>query len=347
MSELSQEARSSNWFLQLNASSADEFVNLLLPTQEYFEHSSTYDWLFRGECDWEHPLLPTIYRPSTWDLALRIADVGGLDRHKDISVESEFFLVLVEYQLLRSFMHKVDESGLSIPGYSPPVAVWLREYSETLVQILKEGPPQPTAPFHPVDNLASSSDRVCWPDLMINPILALARHYGMPSRLLDWSHSPFVAAYFAARDVIAAREKSSVVKERFSVWALSRRITGVLHEYPLPHPLEFRYIRTPSVGNKHMIAQRGVFTARTTYPHELFQHRSGDGMYDLVSKRMDYITSKEASALQGPYLIRFTLDSVYFDDLLLLLNKLGYSGNRMFPTYNGVVESLKEEIYFP
>src|ERR1017187_2054528 len=57
--------------------------------------------------------------------------------------------------------------------------------------------------------------------------LALMRHHGAPSRLLDWTNSPFVAAFFAA---LGAKDN-----ERFVVWAinqakLKQRALGVLRD---------------------------------------------------------------------------------------------------------------------
>jgi FRG domain len=47
-------------------------------------------------------------------------------------------------------------------------------------------------------------------------IMAIAQHYGLPTRLLDWSESPYVAAFFAFVDVVLLRlNPDSVV-----VWAL-------------------------------------------------------------------------------------------------------------------------------
>ena len=55
--------------------------------------------------------------------------------------------------------------------------------------------------------------------------LSLMQHYGVPTRLLDWSRSPLVATYFAAADYI----RRSVSPEDAVIWMLN------------PHELNRRY----------------------------------------------------------------------------------------------------------
>lgn len=77
----------------------------------------------------------------------------------------------------------------------------------------------------------------------------LARHHGLPSPLLDWTSSPYMAAFFAFD---AHRpEKCS----RVTVWSLDRA------KLPVPNPASLDFIDEPELLrlNPRALRQHGVF----------------------------------------------------------------------------------------
>ncbi|NJL32203.1 MAG: FRG domain-containing protein [Phycisphaerales bacterium] len=82
-------------------------------------------------------------------------------------------------------------------------------------------------------------------------ILALARHHGLPSPLLDWTESPYVAAYFAFDPDVAHDTKA------ISIWILDRNVYA---ERNSPSDvLEFLDSDDVLRLNNRAIEQRGLF----------------------------------------------------------------------------------------
>jgi hypothetical protein len=336
------------WTSEISVDSAEELLQVLSPASEYFRCSEPQLWIFRGECDWDEPLQPTLYRKDSWLSACKIADAGEIDVHDTISNESELFHIRVELKLLERFIKRADESGLGIPDYSPYIGYWLRDYRQCVDQVLQvERFSERFEGAHPINSLLDGRENGSWPSMMINSIMALARHNGMPSRLLDWTFSAPTAAYFAVKDYLDRSESGRDVPNSISVWALSRNITGRILGRPKPHPPEFSFIQTPSVGNLHMVAQRGVFTSRIVHWEEFYSECDRRGLQQLLEERRQFLLKKDDAEPEGPYLFRFRVHSGNAEELLWLLAKMGISGNRLFPTYAGVIKSLSEDLYFP
>jgi hypothetical protein len=250
-------------------------------------------FIFRGQPSDEYKLTPSVCRRGVGSFAY-----GSPRRMFDASTAGQ---VAFELEILRRFLNGCDRSGLNVPGYT-----------EQLSGTLADGWGSLQSPHIP------------WPPTQLYEIMAVAQHYDVPTRLLDWTERSFVACYFAASS--ANLEIDSREMPRLAIWALDT--TYAMHWKTV------KVIRTPGGTSKNQAAQSGLFTT-----HEVKGYNPSD-LYQLEALE----DVEEIYAVKGSHtpLVKMTLPIEEAPVLLDLCSRLGVDGSTLFPGFHGVAKSVRD-----
>jgi hypothetical protein len=158
-------------------------------------------------------------------------------------------------------------------------------------------------------------------------LLILAQHYGLKTRLLDWSSNPLVALYFAIKDIDDSETPSFV----YSFMGHNDQVID--KDLPLPDHEDFNSpfiikelkVLRPSLNNERIIAQSGWFTV-----HPYSEENKG-----FVPMQID--EDLEVNVIE--YLIVPGIKR----QLMEHLNMLGFNAQTLFPELSGLCHYLNWE----
>ena len=289
-------------------------------------------FIYRGHYSDKYMLVPYALRDNVWnDFNTPRECKTDVER---LVYQLEYTQILNEYNILHRFYNLCDINKLWVPASTRMRNSVITSYDEISM-------------FFPERWLPEEF----W------ELAALAQHYGLPTRLLDWSTNINTALYFAVRDYIKplttyqqlslqremVANKGKSVENNMEIWALDTRVI-IAKEDILP----LRIIRPAYSGNPNLSAQEGVFTLWQIDKPITKKDRTGNVSIDISLVDRSSLDKLLSDKLQQedvavyPYMYHITIPQSQAVEIYSYLERLNHTAAKLFPGYSGVAMSLKE-----
>jgi len=272
---------------EISLDTASELWDQLSPTKR--QSNSNNRIIYRGHANSEWEMKPTFLRPEYLQL------LQELWNHEPLTCQE---LAWREFVALRYFVNCCDEAGVGVPDDS------LNLRNSVLSDMN----------FKKHDDFPST-----WPSDEFLEIMAFGRLHGLPTRLLDWSINPYVAAYFAASEALLSKASGAKIAIiELDCGPPDREYLG-----------EVRLLQIRGSISPNVVAQQGMFTVHPSVGNR--------GEMAEVNSLENYLSPSDESPVRV-----FTLPVSQVPELYKLCGTFGYIAARLYPGPEGVVRTLQE-----
>lgn len=289
-------------------------------------------FVFRGHSHSYYRLVPTALREDITHCSRYATKITKEELPEEIQVLNEAYI-------LRDFFKVCDYNGLVVPN--------VNRLRNTIFSFF---------------DIKTIFEREMWLPEDLYEVAALAQHYGLPTRLLDWTYDINTSIYFALSGYLNDQNCTCLKPDNLVIWALDTRVctNTAIFQMPLGNQqldnqignlfnirFPLKVIRPQYSGNPNLCAQKGVFTF-----WESQKANAVDGTNDPIDRRSldellkEFITNHDTLKpfIHFPLLYKISLPNREIKKLYGYIRSNHIDASTLFPGYTGAVKSIMDDI---